>query len=69
MDLGAGLRFWRGKKYLVSTEIRNPACPFRSPFSIMTKLFCHNILLQDFIRFCSVLGVGTEMYHTVKQVI
>jgi hypothetical protein len=66
VDLGTGLRFWRGEKYLVSTEVRNPACPFRSLFSIMTKLFRLNILLQDFIRFCSVLGVGTNMCHSVK---
>ena len=55
VDLGAGLRFWRREKFLVPNEIRNPACPFRSLFSIMTKLFRHDILLQVFIRFCPVL--------------
>jgi hypothetical protein len=55
VDLGAGLNFWRREKFLVPNEIRNPACPFRSVFSIMKKLFRHNILLQDFIRFSPVL--------------
>jgi len=45
MDLGARLRFWRKEKSLVRTEIRNPACPFHSLFSIMTKLLRLNILL------------------------
>ena len=57
------------KKSLASTEIRNPAYPFRSLFSIMTKLLRLNILLQDCVGFCQFFGVGTKMYHTVKQVI
>jgi hypothetical protein len=69
VDLGVGLRFWRREKSLVPTEIRNPACQFRSLFSIITKLFRLNNLLQDFISFCPVLSIGTKMYHTVKQVI
>jgi hypothetical protein len=63
VDLAAGRRFWRREKSLVPTEIRNPACPFHSLFSTMTKLFRLNNLLQDFISFTK------KKYRTMNQVI
>ena len=65
----AGLRFWGREESLTPAEIRTPDCPCLSLFLILTRLFRLNLLLQDSLCFCPVLGVGTKMYRTVRRVI